>query len=70
MAKGQLFQYAVLWHPNKKQDEEEGLKTKVVVDVTTVLCNDQKEATMRAAMSIPAEYREQLDQVELFVRPF
>ena len=69
MAKSSMFQYAALWHPNKKQ-EEEGMKSKLIVEIKTILCVDQKEAGLRAVMEIPAEYKDQLDQVELLIRPF
>lgn len=70
MNKSKLFQYAVLWHPTEKQTKEEGLKSKVIVDITTILSSDQQSVMMTAAMSIPAEYKDQLDQIEIAVRPF
>jgi hypothetical protein len=36
----------------------------------TILATDDKSVLMTAAMNIPAEYKEQLDQVEIVVRPF
>ena len=70
MNKSKLFQYAVLWHPTEKQTKEEGLKSKLIVDITTILSSDQQSVMMTAAMSIPAEYKDQLDQIEIAVRPF
>lgn len=70
MNKSRLFQYAVLWHPTEKQVKEEGLKSKLLVDMTTVLAADQQSVTMSAAMAIPTEYKDQLDQIEIAVRPF
>ena len=70
MSKSRLFQYAVLWHPTEKQLKEEGLKSKLLVDMTTVLAADQQSVTMSAAMAIPTEYKDQLDQIEIAVRPF
>lgn len=70
MAKGKLYEYAVLYHPKaSKKDEEPGPST-VIVDVTRVLCQDEKEAAMLAARAIPAEYTDKLAQVEIAVRPF
>jgi hypothetical protein len=70
MSKQKMFQYAVLWHPTEKQEKEEGLKSKVVVEPKTILANDQASANMSAAMNIPSEYKEQLDQIEIALRPF
>lgn len=65
-----LFQYAILWHPLEKQVREDGLKSKVIFDVKTILAKDILAAQMEAAMNIPADYKSQLDQVEIVVRPF
>ncbi len=35
-----------------------------------ILATDEKSVLMTAAMNIPTEYKEQLDQVEIVVRPF
>lgn len=64
-----LFQYAILWHPTKKEIEE-GLKDKVVQEIKTVLAADANKVAMMAAMEIPAEYKEALEQIEIAVRPF
>ncbi len=65
-----LFQYAILWHPTEKQTKDDGAKSKVLVEVSTILAKDEKSATMSASTNIPAEYKEQLDQVEIACRPF
>lgn len=70
MQKSKLFQYAILWHPTEKQIKEEGLKSKLIVDLKTILASDQSSANMAAAMDVPNEYRETLDQVEIAIRPF
>lgn len=70
MAKSKLFQYAILWHPTEKQEKEEGLKSKVIVEPKIILASDDKSASMSAVMDIPAEYKTQLDQVEVALRPF
>lgn len=64
-----LFQYAILWHPTKKEIEK-GLKDKVVQEIKTVLAADANKVAMMAAMEIPAEYKEALEQIEIAVRPF
>ncbi len=70
MKKSALFQYAILWHPTEKQSKDEGLKSKVLQEPKIVLAADQSSAALSAAMEIPAEYKEKLDQVEIVIRPF
>jgi len=64
-----LFQYAVILHPTEKE-KEDGAKSKLIVNVMTVLAKDAGAAALLAARAIPAEYVEKLDQVEVAVRPF
>jgi len=70
MAKQKMFEYAILWHPTEKQEKDESLKSKVIVDKKTIMAADQNSAAMSAAMDIPAEYKTQLDQIEVVLRPF
>ena len=65
-----LFEYAILWHPTEKQKKEESLKSKIVQEPKFILQVDQSKAAMAIAMDIPKEYKDQLDQVEVVVRPF
>lgn len=69
MARKQLFQYAVLWHPTEKQAEE-GQESKVLVPITTVLAETAGEVNMMASLQIPEDYRKALIQVEVAVVPF
>lgn len=69
MAKQKLFEYAVLWHPNPKQ-EEEGKKSTILVAPTHVLASSDKSVSMSAAAKIPENYADELDQIEIVVRPF
>lgn len=70
MSRPRIYQYAILWHPTEKQMKEDGTKSKIVVAPKDVLANDDRQAQMMASMEIPAEYRDQLDQVEIAMRPF
>ena len=65
-----LFQYAIIWHPTEKQMKEEGLKSRVLIEPKTILATDQNKAAMAAAMEIPEEGRDELDQIEIVLRPF
>jgi hypothetical protein len=70
MVTPKLFQYAVLWHPTEKQIKEDGLKSKVLIDMKTILSSDQQNVLMSAAMEIPTDKKNELDQIEIVVRPF
>ena len=74
MAKGKLFEYAVLYHPKENKDAAgnplESKKSIIVTDVTRVLAVSDKEVGMLAAKSIGAEYEDKLDDVEIVIRPF
>lgn len=63
MKKQKLFQYAIILH------SEEG-KSKVIKDLSTVLANDQQSASMMAVLEIPEAYRDQIDNIEIAIRPF
>lgn len=73
MAKGKLFEYAVVYHPKEKKDAAGNVETKksvLVQDITRVLAGSDKEVAMLAAKSIPDEYNDKLDDVEIVIRPF
>jgi len=70
MSTPKLFQYAILWHPTKKQVEDESKKSCVLVQPTTILSTDSNSAAITAPMSIPQEYKDQIDQIEVCVKPF
>jgi len=73
MAKGKLFEYAVLHHPKAKKDlagNEETVKSAILTDVTRTLAATPEEVSILAARSIPPEYLDRLEQIEIVVRPF
>jgi hypothetical protein len=74
MAKGKLFEYAVLYHPKEKKDAAgnplETKKSLIVTPLTTILAGSDKEVAMLAAKAIPAEYDDKLEDVEIAIRPF
>lgn len=73
MAKGKLFEYAVLYHPKEKKDAAgnplDDKKSIIVKDITSILATSEKEVGMMAAKSIPPEYDNKLDDVEIIIRP-
>jgi len=70
MAKGKLFEYAVLYHPRKKEKDEEEKASKVIVDKVSVLAASEQEVSIMAARDIPTEYLDRLSEIEILVRPF
>ena len=74
MAKGKLFEYAVVYHPKEKKDAAGNpLETKKSILVSTpqfILAGSDKEVAMLAAKSIPGEYDDKLEDVEICIRPF
>jgi hypothetical protein len=64
-----LFQYAVIYHPSD-DEKKKGAKDKIVVDLTTILAEDERVVGMRVAREIPAEYEDKLSRLEVAVRPF
>jgi hypothetical protein len=72
-AKGTLYEYAVIHHPKAKRDGagfEEQVKSQIITDVTRVLASRPEEVSIIAARSIPEEYLDRIDQIEIVVRPF
>jgi len=68
-----LYEFAIIYTPVQSKDQHErGEKpvSELIVDVTRVLAESDKEATMLAARAIPSEYASKLSQVEVVVRPF
>ena len=70
MVTSKLFQYAILWHPTEKQVKDDGFKSRILVDLSSILALDQKTATISAAMEVPNEMKSELDQIEIVIRPF
>ena len=70
MEKLTLFQYAIIWHPTAKQQKEEGLKSTLLVEPTTLLAKNEQSVLMSAAMQIPPDKQDELDQIDIAIRPF
>lgn len=73
MAKGKLYEYAVLYHPKQTKeqaDRNETPKSVLVTSPQTVLAGSDEEVRIMAARSIPAEHLDHLDDIEIAVRPF
>lgn len=72
MAKGQIFEYGVLFHPKAKDGDKEGgaLKSELLVDVKRVIAGSEEEVAAIAVRELPAEYMDKFDQVDIQIRPF
>jgi hypothetical protein len=73
MTKGKLYEYAVIHHPKAKKDlagNEEVVKSKIVTEVTRILAGTPEEVSIIAARSIPEEFLDKIEQIEIVVRPF
>ena len=73
MEKSRLFEYIILYHPKDKKDKDGNditEKTKLVKGQSSYLGKDEKEVGMIAAREIPDEYLNDLERVEIVVRPF
>ena len=64
-----LFQFAVLLHPSE-EEKKAGKQSQIIVEVRTVLAQDQNAAVIQAARQIPEEYMDRLSRLEVAVRPF
>ncbi len=67
--KSKLFQYAIIWHPNEAEAKD-GKKSKLISSPAYILATDQNAAQIAAAMNIPAEYKDNLEQIDIAIRPF
>ena len=68
-----LYEYAVIYNPLQTKDQKDlgqTPKSELIVDVTRVLANNDKEAQMLAARAIPDAYTDKLDRIEIAFRPF
>jgi hypothetical protein len=73
MARGKLFEYAVLYHPRPSKDDKGNdvrPKSEIVTSPKTVLATSDKEVGILAARELPEQYIDKLDDVEIVVRPF
>ena len=73
MIRQRIFEYAILFHPAEKLDANGNVvpeKSSLIQDVKRILAKDDKEVAMKAAREIPETYLDQLDLVEICVRPF
>ncbi len=65
----QPFEVLILLHPTKKSSSS-GDKTKIILDKTMFLAKDANTAMILASRMIPEEHIENIERVQVLVRPF
>jgi hypothetical protein len=73
MARGKLYEYAVIFHPKSKKDKdgnEQSKKSQLLGEVKRVLAESEQEVSILAARSIPETHLDKLEEIEIVVRPF
>ncbi len=69
-----VFEYVIIYVPVlTKEMQDKGEKPKAIMlteGVQTILANDVAQANMIAVRAIPKDYEDQLEQVQVVVRPF
>jgi len=65
-----LFEYAVILEEKLNKDGEVVEEAEIVTEPTTVLADDQEQASLLAGRSIPEEYMAKIKRLTVVVRPF
>lgn len=65
-----IFEFAAVYLPKEREGEKQSDQAKIIVQPTTVLAKDEKQAAMLAARALPEDYVGKLESVEIAVRPF
>lgn len=63
-----LFEFAILFHPDKDDKDKTDKRTELLVPPTAHLAKDDKAVALFAAKKIPTEYEDRLDNIEIVVR--
>lgn len=69
MERSKLFTYAVIFNPTEIEVKE-GKVAKIISEPQNILARTVEEVSMKAIKSIPSEYDNCLDRVDVVVRPF
>jgi hypothetical protein len=63
-----LFQYVVILHEYDK--DKKYVDSKIIIDLTTTLAKSEKDLVFKITRSIPEEYTENPDNVQIIIRNF
>lgn len=64
-----LWQYVIILHPTNSEKEKDE-KPKIIVPLTTIYAVSQDSAGMLAALDIPEQYKQNVDRIQIALRPF
>lgn len=73
MAKGKLFERAVLYHPRATKEQRESgdtPKSILLMKPEHVLAASEQQVAIQVARQLPEEYLDKLDDIEILVHPF
>lgn len=71
MSKFQLFEYAVILHKKETKDgKTEYVGAEMVIEPTTMLAKNEKEAVFKITRLIPAEKAENPDDIDIMIKGF
>lgn len=65
----QLFQYAVILRPTKKQEKKE-VTSKLIIEPTHIMAETEHLASMQIIRKLPKEYEDKLARIDILIRPF
>lgn len=73
MARGHLFQFAVIHHPRQTEEQrkrDEWPESVIVVPLTPLIATSERTAMLKLARAIPEEHTEHMDDLEIVLRDF
>jgi hypothetical protein len=73
MARGKLFEYAVLYHPKPTKDQNDRgdtPKSELLIEPKVVLASGPDQVATLASRALPETHLDKLDDIEIVVRPF
>lgn len=69
MSQSKLYEYALIYHPKSKKNQE-SKPSELIGDVKRILAPNNEVAKMTAVRDIPEKYNDMLDRVDVVIRPF
>lgn len=70
MGRLRLFQVAVVWHPDTSKEEEEKMDSIVLTEPYTTLEKDETTLAYKIVRKLDEKYIDQMNQIEIIIRPF
>jgi len=65
-----IFEYIVWIDEKRNKDGDVVDEAEIISGPSVMLANDERVVGLRAARGIPAEYDDNLDRVQVTIRPF